>query len=103
MSNDTQSNPFPGLRPFEREQYKLFFGREGQSEEILNRLEDHRFLAVVGSSGSGQSSLIRAGLIPYLYGGFIPGATSHWRVALLRPEHDPIGNLVNSLNKPEVL
>ncbi len=57
-------NPFPGLRPFETEEYNLFFGREGQSDELLARLGRTRFLAVVGTSGSGKSSLVRAGLLP---------------------------------------
>ncbi len=103
---DTQllrSNPFPGLRHFDFDDAHLFFGREGQSEEILRRLRQNRFLAVIGTSGSGKSSLIRAGLLPYLYGGFMPRAGSHWRVAILRPGNDPIGNLAKALNQPDVL
>jgi tetratricopeptide (TPR) repeat protein len=96
-------NPFPGLRPFKTEEAHLFFGREGQSEEILSRLRKRRFVAVVGASGSGKSSLINAGLLPYLHGGFMPQAGSHWRVATFRPGDDPIGNLARALNHPEVL
>ena len=76
---DRTGNPFPGLRPFETDEYNLFFGREGQSDELLARLGRTRFLAVVGTSGSGKSSLIRAGLIPAIYGGLMPGAGSGWR------------------------
>jgi energy-coupling factor transporter ATP-binding protein EcfA2 len=90
-------NPFPGLRPFETDEYHLFFGREGQSDELIKRLNVTRFLAVVGTSGSGKSSLIRAGLLPALHGGLMPGAGSSWRVALIRPGHDPIGNLAHEL------
>ena len=90
-------NPFPGLRPFETDEYHLFFGREGQSDELIKRLRVTRFLAVVGTSGSGKSSLIRAGLLPALHGGLMPGAGSSWRVALIRPGHDPIGNLAHEL------
>src|SRR5688572_13354823 len=72
-------NPFPGLRPFETEEYRLFFGREGQSDALLARLQRTRFLAVVGTSGSGKSSLIRAGLMPALRGGLMAGAGSGWR------------------------
>jgi tetratricopeptide (TPR) repeat protein len=96
-------NPFPGLRPFETGEEDLFFGREGQSEEILRRLGRTRFLAVIGASGSGKSSLIRAGLLPYLYGGFMARVGSHWRVAMFRPGSDPIGNLARALNDPGVL
>ena len=55
------SNPFPGLRPFETDEYRLFFGREGQASSLITRLERSHFLAIVGTSGSGKSSLVRAG------------------------------------------
>jgi hypothetical protein len=103
MRAETPFNPFPGLRPFRTDEDYLFFGREGQSEEILRRLRLNRFLAVVGTSGSGKSSLVRAGLLPYIFGGFMSGAGSHWRVAVLRPGSDPIGNLARALNDPAVL
>ena len=57
-------NPFPGLRPFEMEDKFLFFGREEQVGELLARLRKSQFLAVLGPSGSGKSSLVRAGLLP---------------------------------------
>lgn len=103
MPLEPSIHPFPGLRPFEVGEEHLFFGREGQSEEILARLRQHRFLAVVGASGSGKSSLIRAGLLPHLYGGFLADTGSHWRVAVLRPSGDPIKNLAAALDDPEVL
>lgn len=96
-------NPFPGLRPFQTGEEHLFFGREGHSEQILRRLREARFLAVLGASGSGKSSLIRAGLLPYLHGGFMAGAGSNWRVAIFRPENDPIGNLARALNDPAAI
>jgi hypothetical protein len=96
-------NPFPGLRPFETEEYRLFFGREGQSDELLARLQRTRFLAVVGTSGSGKSSLIRAGLMPALRGGLMAGAGSGWRIAVMRPGGDPIGNLAAVLVRDDVL
>ncbi len=66
----TAIHPFPGLRPFRADEHHLFFGREAQSDDLLRRLQRHRFLAVVGSSGSGKSSLVRAGMLPALQGGF---------------------------------
>lgn len=96
-------NPFPGLRPFETDEYRLFFGREGQSDALLTRLQRSRFLAVVGTSGSGKSSLIRAGLMPALLGGMMEGAGAGWRIAVVRPGGDPIGNLAAQLVKKEVL
>ena len=99
----TPIHPFPGLRPFKTEEQYLFFGREGQSEEVIRRLRQRRFLALIGTSGSGKSSLIRAGLLPALYGGFMAGAGSRWRVATFRPGVDPIGRLALALTDPEVL
>ena len=61
-----KTNPFPGLRPFEMQEKYLFFGREDQTVELLKRLGQARFMAVVGTSGSGKSSLVRAGLLPQL-------------------------------------
>ena len=90
-------SPFPGLRPFGIEESQLFFGREGQSEEVLNNLAKNKFVAVVGSSGSGKSSLMYCGLVPVLHGGFITEAGSKWRVIVSRPDNDPIGNLAKAI------
>jgi len=103
MGSRPIKNPFPGLRPFETDEYRLFFGREGQADELISRLSRARFLAVVGTSGSGKSSLIRAGLMPALRGGMMKGAGSGWRIAVMRPGGDPIGNLAAELAKKDVL
>jgi len=103
-SNQTQKgkkqqpigNPFPGLRPFSIDESHLFFGREGQSEEVLKKLAESRFVAVIGASGSGKSSLIYCGLVPILYGGFITQAGSRWNIITSRPGNDPIHNLAES-------
>ncbi len=91
-------NPFPGLRPFELHESLLFFGRESQNERLIEKLSRTRFLAIVGTSGSGKSSLVRAGLLPALLGGMMPSAGSLWHIALLRPGNDPVGNLARALN-----
>ena len=82
-------NPFPGLRPFGFEESHLFFGREGQSDEILLKLAQNRFAAVIGASGSGKSSLMYCGLIPILYGGFMTEAGADWIVISSRPGNNP--------------
>src|SRR5215813_4832894 len=92
-------NPFPGLRPFTEEEDYLFFGREAQSTELLRRLRQTRFLAVVGTSGSGKSSLVLAGVLPALHGGVMTQAGSRWRIALLRPGNNPIGALAHALSQ----
>jgi tetratricopeptide (TPR) repeat protein len=104
MSLETSpTNPFPGLRPFDAHENHLFFGRDGQSDDLLRRLRRQRFIAVVGTSGSGKSSLVRAGLLPALHGGFMLGAGSNWRVAVLRPGNNPIGHLAHALRRDDVL
>ena len=90
-------NPFPGLRPFQSEEDYLFFGREEQISELMKLLREHRFLAVVGSSGSGKSSLVRCGLLSQLQGGMMLDAGSDWHIAVMQPGGDPLSNLAQSL------
>ncbi|MBV9067566.1 MAG: hypothetical protein JO093_02390 [Acidobacteria bacterium] len=97
------SNPFPGLRPFEPDEDYLFFGRERQTDEVLRKLRTTRFLSILGRSGSGKSSLVRSGLIPTLWGGGMTHAGSRWRVVIMRPGEDPLGNLAAALSVPGVL
>ena len=91
------NNPFPGLRPFQIEESHLFFGREEQTGQLLERLGNTRFLAVVGASGSGKSSLVRAGLLPQLYGGTMVKTSVNWEIAIMRPGGNPITNLARCL------
>lgn len=90
-------NPFVGLRPFKTEEDVLFFGRREQTIELLQMLHEPRFLAVVGSSGSGKSSLIQAGLIPKLKAGFLVEDRDEWAIATMRPGESPLYNLVVAL------
>ncbi len=90
-------NPFPGLRPFGVEESHLFFGREGQSDEVLVKLSENKFVAILGSSGSGKSSFMYCGLIPSLNGGFMTDAGSNWKVVVSRPGGGPIDNLAESI------
>ena len=89
-------SPYPGLRPFDRDETEVFFGREEQVDELLDRLSQHRFLAVVGVSGCGKSSLVRAGVLPALE------ELGHddeppWRIAEMRPGHRPVATLARVL------
>ena len=92
-----EGNPFPGLRPFEFDENYLFFGREEQVTQLLQRLGNTRFLAVVGASGSGKSSLVRAGLLPELHGGTMTSTSIAWELAIMRPGGDPLSNLAEAL------
>jgi WD40 repeat protein/energy-coupling factor transporter ATP-binding protein EcfA2 len=97
------SNPFPGLRPFKIEESHLFFGREGQSDEVLLKLSKNRFVGIIGPSGSGKSSFIYCGVMPILYGGFLTDASPNWEVIVTRPGAGPIDNMAEALlkNNPE--
>lgn len=85
--------PFVGLRPFEEEDSHLFFGRRNQMNELLERLQSTRLVAVVGSSGCGKSSLVRAGLVPALKAGFLVKSRAAWRVLVIKPGKAPIRHL----------
>ncbi len=98
--SDNQPNPFPGLRSFEPDEDHLFFGREIQIDDLLKRLRMTRFLSVIGSSGSGKSSLVRSGVIPALFSGFMVGVGSSWRINVLRPGENPTKNLAHALQEP---
>jgi hypothetical protein len=93
-------SPYPGLQSFAPNQAPIFFGREGETEALLQRLKspNNRFLAVIGASGSGKSSLIAAGLIPRL--GEISGDTT-WPWVRLTPSevaNDPFWSLATQLS-----
>jgi TPR repeat protein len=96
-------NPFPGLRPFREDEEHLFFGRESQVDAMVDRLADTHFLAVVGTSGSGKSSLVNCGLRPALRQGLMARAGAAWRMAQFRPGNDPIGAMARALGKEGVL
>lgn len=96
-------NPYPGLRPFDGEYTPYFFGRDRQISELIERLRGNRFVAVVGLSGSGKSSLVRAGLLPALRAGQLGQAGSGWRIATIRPGEQPVAALAAELNKNDVL
>ncbi len=90
-------NPFPGLRPFEIGESHLFFGRDGHSEEVLSKLLKHNFIAILGSSGTGKSSLMNCGIIPKLYSGLYSNNEKDWQVVYTRPGSSPIQNLAKSI------
>lgn len=89
-------NPYKGLRAFEEADADDFFGRETLTEHLVERLRATRFLAVVGPSGSGKSSVVRAGLVPALRGGALPGSES-WRIVEMFPGAYPLEELEATL------
>jgi uncharacterized RDD family membrane protein YckC len=94
---DAVVNPFPGLRPFREDEEHLFFGRESQIDRMADKLAHRRFLAVVGTSGSGKSSLVNCGLRPALHRGLVTRAGTAWRIVQFRPGATPVANLASAL------
>ncbi len=93
-------NPFKGLEAFQQTDAPFFFGRETLIRKALHRLRQDRpmrFLAVVGASGSGKSSLVRAGVLPALRGGALPGSDL-WRMLIFTPGGLPVDALAQRLS-----
>ena len=84
--------PFKGLASFDLDDSGFFFGREQLVAEMVARLVGAPLLGIVGPSGSGKSSALRAGLLPGLAEGVLPGSEG-WRLVLLRPGEHPAGAL----------
>lgn len=89
--------PYPGLRPFEQHEVNIFFGRQDHVNQVLNKLKTNHFLAIVGSSGSGKSSLIKAGVIPSLSKGYMGDLGTNWLISEMRPGSQPFTNLAQAL------
>ncbi len=88
---DDLPNPYLGLHAFRLEDEHLFFGREAMTNRLLKATETQTFLAVVGPSGSGKSSLVMAGLLPRLM------QQGTWLVATFRPGPKPFQALLRAL------
>ena len=97
ISNNKQikvKNPYPGIRSFDIEESNLFFGREKQIEELSAIIQRTHFIAITGASGSGKSSLVKAGLIPSL----IKDA-NNWSYIIFRPGSEPIKNMTGAFTE----
>ncbi len=93
-------NPYRGLRPFEEADAAYFYGRQMLVAHLIDRLRaeavEGRFLAIVGPSGSGKSSVVRAGVIPALRRGELPGSED-WFIAKMVPGAHPFDALATAL------
>jgi WD40 repeat protein/DNA-binding SARP family transcriptional activator len=93
-------NPYKGLRAFLEADAADFFGREALTRRLVERLaergSDARFLCVVGPSGSGKSSVVRAGLIPALRRGAVEGS-DRWYMSEVLPGRHPLHEIESAL------
>lgn len=90
-------NPFKGLEAFQQRDAAYFFGREDVIQRALNRMRRTRFLAVVGASGSGKSSIVRAGIIPQIRNGALPGSDT-FPVLIFTPGANPLESFATRLH-----
>ena len=90
-----QRNPFPGIRPYTSAEEKYFFGRDTTVKEVLESLLGNRFLALVGSSGSGKTSLIQSGIIPAL----LTDEKQEWIPVTIRPGNKPVESLIRGFQQ----
>ncbi len=91
-SDATTRPPYKGLAPFEADDAELFFGRDQVVAELTARLRSSRFLAIVGASGSGKSSVLRAGLVASVQNGAFPGS-GDWPIVVMTPTAQPLQEL----------
>ncbi|MGE5071837.1 MAG: tetratricopeptide repeat protein [Anaerolineae bacterium] len=97
--------PFQGMQAFDEKDAARFFGREALIAKIVGRLNSTRFLAIIGASGSGKSSVVRAGVIPALRrgdrlegGSMPPSNSSEWEIRVFTPTAHPLDALAASLS-----
>ena len=93
QSGASAKHPFPGLRPFAYRDHEYFYGREDHIYALYRLIASARFIAVIGSSGSGKSSLVRAGLLPFLDTETREAAGRNWLWREMRPGDAPLQSL----------
>lgn len=95
-------NPFKGLRPFGTDDAPSFFGRDALVAEMLRTLQSgQRLVTLIGASGSGKSSVVRAGLAPALAKGAIEGSED-WLIATFMPGANPFAELEAALLRASI-
>ena len=93
------ASPYQGLAFFDVKDAGRFFGREALTQDLLAYLKDHRFLAVVGASGSGKSSVVRAGVVTAIRKGEAIKGSDKWAMFIVTPTAKPLDSLAVALTK----
>jgi len=91
------AQPYPGLRPFDPDEHRIFFGREEMIEKVIDGLATKNLVVVHGASGSGKSSLVRAGVLPWL--AIQQRGRCDWLTGICRPAGGPLRNLASVLGE----
>ncbi|MEH2252198.1 nSTAND1 domain-containing NTPase [Nostoc sp.] len=89
--------PYMGLSAFSEEDSQYFYGREALTQQLIHQLRDRSFLAVIGASGSGKSSIVQAGVIPQLRLGKQIPSSEQWWIRSIRPGGNPLEALAQRL------
>ncbi|MEH2149677.1 MAG: caspase family protein [Nostoc sp.] len=89
--------PYMGLNAFLEEDSQYFYGREALTQQLIHQLRDRSFLAVIGASGSGKSSIVQAGVIPQLRLGKQIPSSEQWWIKSIRPGANPLEALARRL------
>ncbi|HUN10058.1 MAG TPA: SUMF1/EgtB/PvdO family nonheme iron enzyme [Aggregatilineales bacterium] len=87
-NTEKEGSPFPGLKPFEERHEKVYFGRSREVAEVIRRMASKRLQVIVGASGSGKSSLVKAGVLPKLRDNALP-PSARWNRVMMRPGSAP--------------
>ncbi|MBQ3657402.1 MAG: hypothetical protein II956_11245 [Bacteroidales bacterium] len=89
--------PYPGLRPFSEEESIFFKGRDLHIRQIVKLLEENKMAFITGASGDGKSSMVYAGVIPYIRAGFFKADFNSWIIADFKPQRNPLASLAEAL------
>jgi WD40 repeat protein/ABC-type Fe3+/spermidine/putrescine transport system ATPase subunit len=95
-TNFNADNPYLGLYAFQAKDEPYFHGRKRAIQSLISRLDRNRFLAVIGSSGCGKSSLVKAGLLPELQRDRVVGSKD-WQIEMMTPGDRPLDTLLEKL------
>ena len=90
--------PYPGLRPFTEEESIFFKGRDLHIRQIVKLLEENKMAFITGASGDGKSSMVYAGVVPYIRAGFFKADYNSWIIADFKPQRNPLASLAESLS-----